>query len=196
MSIVSLVSGGLDSSVMALMIREEGLEQFPVFINYGQINYSRESKACHALFSRKSLPAPMTVNISGWGAANPCGITDASKRVVEDAFLPGRNLMFLLIAGSYAHKVGAGAVAIGLLDESKSIFPDQTRSFCNQAESILTCVLGRTLKVLTPLITFEKADVVRAAKLLDVNGTYSCHSGGPEPCGVCIACREYHGIEV
>ena len=33
MSVVNLVSGGLDSTLIAVMMREEGIEQFPLFID-------------------------------------------------------------------------------------------------------------------------------------------------------------------
>jgi 7-cyano-7-deazaguanine synthase in queuosine biosynthesis len=36
MSIVTLVSGGLDSTLVALLARDEGLEQYPLFVDYGQ----------------------------------------------------------------------------------------------------------------------------------------------------------------
>jgi len=49
--------------------------------------------------------------------------------------MPGRNMMFLLIGGAYAYQVGAAAVAIGLLNEASSIFPDQTKDFTRDDRS-------------------------------------------------------------
>jgi 7-cyano-7-deazaguanine synthase len=113
-----------------------------------------------------------------------------------DAFLPGRNLMFILVAAAYAYQVRARAVAIGLLSERTSIFPDQTKSFVASAEQLISKALSTDLLVLTPLMGLTKADVVRLAKRRGLTRTYSCHLGQPEPCGACVACREYEGLEV
>lgn len=196
MSIVTLVSGGLDSTLMAVMIKEERLEQFPVFIDYGQLGVSRERAACRSLFRRHSLPKPLEVDVSDWGRRVSSGITNRSLRIFEDAFLPGRNLLFLLIASSIAYRRGATSIAIGLLADSTNIFPDQTRKFCDLAQILLNEALGTNMKVLTPLKGMSKREVVAAARTYGISGTYSCHSGRKSPCGVCVACREYIGIEV
>jgi 7-cyano-7-deazaguanine synthase len=111
--------------------------------------------------------------------------------VKKDAFTPGRNLMFLLMGSSYAYQVGASSVAIGLLAEQFSLFPDQQQSFIVQAEQTISAAMGRSIKVLTPLMDFGKADVVQLAFEKDINGTYSCHTGKAQPCGACIACLEF-----
>ena len=37
---------------------------------------------------------------------------------------------------------------------------------------------------------------IEIAKAKGISGTYSCHAGTELPCGVCVACREYIGLEV
>lgn len=196
MSIVTLTSGGLDSTVMALLVREEGLEQFPLFINYGQINLKSELAACINNFKRFSLPDPKVMDISGYGAIIDSGLTNKSKDILKEAFLPCRNLMFLVAGSAYACQKGATSVAIGLLDDAFSLFPDQTKGFIAETESLISRGVGRKIQILTPLMSFSKAEVVAIAKSKGVSGTYSCHAGKTDPCGVCIACREYNGIEV
>ena len=196
MKVVTLVSGGLDSTVMSTLIREEGLEQFPIFVNYGQINLERERETCLANFRRLGLPEPRVVDIPGYGAAFRCGLTDPGRDIVQDAFLPGRNMLFLLCASALAHEVGADAIAIGLLDERLSLFPDQRKPFLEAAATLLRETIGRPIMVLTPLMTFAMAEVLALAKERGIRGTYSCHAGAVPPCGMCIACREYAGLEV
>lgn len=196
MSIVTLVSGGLDSTVMSVLAQEDGIMQFPLFIDYGQLGRDRELAACLANFAKNGLPVPMIANIAGYGGLLSSGLTDPKKRIFEDAFLPCRNLMFVTLGAAYAFQCGASAVAIGLLDEAFSLFPDQTRSFMSEAETLLSKGLGRSMKLLTPLMSFSKADVVVIAKSKGIANTYSCHAGTVVPCGVCVACREYIGLEV
>lgn len=196
MSIVSLVSGGLDSTLMAVLAKEEGLTQLPLFIDYGQLGKEKELSACLWNFERHGLPAPKIVQLNGFGDLLSSGLTDPSKRIYEDAFLPCRNLMFLVVGAGYGYQCGADAVAIGLLDEVFSLFPDQSKAFIRDAEALISRSLGRTLRVITPLMSFSKADVVRVAHSKGIDKTYSCHAGTDEPCGICIACREYVGLEV
>jgi 7-cyano-7-deazaguanine synthase len=196
LSIVTLVSGGLDSTVMALLAQEEGLTQFPLFVNYGQLNQSRELDACLINFKCLGLPTPMVMQLGGYGAVVSSGLTDPNKHIFEEAFLPCRNLLFLTVGAAYAHQNGASAVAIGLLDEVFSLFPDQTKAFIKEAETLISRSLGYHVRILTPLMSFSKAEVVSIAKAKSITGTYSCHAGTDIPCGTCVACREYVGLEV
>jgi 7-cyano-7-deazaguanine synthase len=196
MSIVTLVSGGLDSTVMAILIKEEGLTQFPLFIDFGQLGRDRELNACGINFQKHGLPAPRVASIGGYGALLSSGLTDPDKHILKDAFLPCRNLMFLTIGAAYAFQCGASALGIGLLDEAYHLFPDQTKTFLTDTEALLSQSLGRSIKLVAPLMSFSKADVVEIAKIKGITGTYSCHAGTEMPCGDCIACREYIGLEV
>lgn len=191
MSIVTLVSGGLDSTLMSLLIQEENIKQFPLFINYGQLSYRAELKALTYNTNKYNLPKPKTVNISDYGKLIKSGITNKSKHIFFDAFLPNRNLLFLLLASSYAYDVQATSVAIGLLNDSNHIFYDQTSQFVNSVNKLITKTLDYNIKFITPLIKFNKQQVVVLAKKKEIKGTYSCHKGNSEPCGECISCREY-----
>jgi 7-cyano-7-deazaguanine synthase len=196
MRVVTLMSGGLDSTLMALLIKEESIDQVPLFINYGQRSFVQEFNACRKVTRWLGLPALSVVDISNWGKTVGSGLTRKDLRIFEDAFLPGRNMMFLLVGASVAYRKACSAVAIGLLTDETTIFPDQTLAFCKKAESLLSSALDMNLKILTPLKDFRKADVVAAARVAQISGTYSCHAGTRKPCGKCVACREYIGIEV
>ena len=196
MSMVTLVSGGLDSTVMALLAKEEGIEQFPLFIDYGQINRDKELGACQANFRRYDLPAPTVMKLDGYGALLSSGLTDRGKRIYEDAFLPCRNLTFLTMGAAYAYQRGSDTVGIGLLNDAYSLFGDQTRDFIKEAEALISRSLRQPIRISTPLMSFSKAEVVSIAKAQGISGTYSCHAGTEVPCGACIACREYIGLEV
>lgn len=191
MSIVLLTSGGLDSTLMTVLARESGITIHPLFIDYGQISRKKELTACRAVFKKLELPQPEILDVAGFGKFFPSGITNSKKHILDDAFLPGRNFLFLLLGAAYAYNVNADAVAIGLLNEETSIFPDQTKTFIRKAEDAMTQALGRKITVLTPLMSFSKTDVISLAETKGIRGTYSCHAGLDKPCGICIACREF-----
>jgi 7-cyano-7-deazaguanine synthase len=191
MSIVTLVSGGLDSTLLAVLTAESNIQQFPLFLNYGQIFCKREYEACVLSLKRLKLPPARKMSLPGFGRAIPCGLTSRKKHVVKDAFLPNRNLLFLLCGASYAHSIGANAVAIGLLSEETHIFPDQTQDFLSSAKNTLSMSLGKEIEIVAPLMSFTKVDIVALAKKKRIIRWYSCHSGTRKPCGHCISCQEY-----
>lgn len=191
MSVVTLVSGGIDSLLVARLSQETGLTQYPLFIDYGQRARDKELAACVRGMRQLGLPDPTVADLSGFGRLIRSGLTDASQDVYKDAFTPGRNLLFLLAAAAHAAKVGADAVSIGLLHEDASLFSDQTARFLVSAEATLALAVGRAVRVLAPLAEFHKRDVVRLAEEKGLAGSYSCHLGQDEPCGYCIACREF-----
>lgn len=196
MSIVTLVSGGLDSTLVAKLAKEEGLRQYPLFVDYGQRSRDQELAACRRAMIGLNLPEPKVAELSGFGTLIHSGLTDPKLHIVEDAFTPGRNMLFLLIAAAYAYQVGADAVSIGLLHESTSLFPDQTTAFLHDAEAVIKRCMNRDIKLLAPLAAFHKADVITLAKQKGIQNAYSCHMGGEEACGSCIACNEYKLEEV
>ena len=191
MSMVTLVSGGLDSTLMSVLAKEEGITLYPLFIDYGQLCIEREWEACIYVHKQFDLPSPIRMDLAGYGKTIPSGLTSKFLRVNEDAFLPGRNLLFLLAACSYAYSKNANAVAIGLLSEETHIFPDQTKDFIKKAHDTINAALERNIQIITPLMNLNKHDVLAMAKTKGIEGTYSCHSGTLPTCGLCIACRQY-----
>lgn len=191
MSLVNLVSGGLDSTLVGMLAREEGVEVYPLFIDYGQRARQQEWETCQRVHAQLGLPTPTRMDLSGFGQVIRSGLTSEELDVKADAFTPGRNLMFLLMGSAYAYQVGASTVSVGLLAERFSLFPDQRSEFIEKTERAIEAALGRRIKVVMPLAEFSKADVVRLAQEKGIAGTYSCHAGGSQPCGQCISCLEF-----
>lgn len=190
MGIVTLVSGGLDSTLMSLMAKDEGLELFPLFIDYGQLAAEKEWQACKNVHEKYGLPSVTKMDLSGFGRVIPSGITDRRLRINEDAFLPGRNLLLLVAGAAYAFKMQVESVAIGLLNPECHLFPDQTKEFIQAAEAVIETAIGKHIRIITPLIEMSKSDVLAMAEARGLCGTYSCHSGDDVPCGVCVSCVE------
>lgn len=190
MKLVTLVSGGMDSTLMSVLAKEQNFELFPLYINYGQLSYKKEWEACQQTHSTLGLPKPKKVNLSGFGRVISSGLTNKKLRIKEDAFLPGRNSLFLLTAASYAYRVGSKNIAIGLLTERFKLFPDQSKEFIKSAENFIKNELDYEIKILTPLMDFNKAEVIELLKAKKISKTYSCHSGYSKACGKCISCLE------
>jgi 7-cyano-7-deazaguanine synthase len=191
MRIVTLVSGGLDSTLVVKLAIDESVDIYPLFIDYGQIASETELKSCKEALSAIGVDEFKVAELSGFGKLIKSGLTDPNLNIVQDAFTPGRNMLFLLIAAAYAYQNNADAISIGLLHESTSLFPDQSPEFIIKAEELIELIMGYKIRVLAPLREFMKSDVIELAKLKGITKTYSCHTGNLEPCGECIACKEF-----
>ncbi len=190
MSLVALVSGGLDSTLMSCLAHEQGTELFPLFVNYGQMCSDTELDACRRVYATLGLPQPTVMNLRGFGQTIPSGLTDPSMSLNADAFLPGRNLLLVVAGAAYAYSMHARAVAIGLLSEQGALFPDQLGSFLAVAQEAVSAAVGSPIAVVAPLMGFTKRDIIALARAKGIEGTYSCHSGSAVPCGVCVSCVE------
>lgn len=188
--LVTLVSGGIDSTLMSVLAKEQNFELYPLFIDYGQLGVKLEWEACVYNHKRHKLPPPKKMALGGFGKVIHSGLTDKKLRIKEDAFLPGRNTLFLLMASSYAYQVQSQNISIGLLTDKFKLFPDQTKEFIISAEKFISMEMDYEIKILTPLMDFNKAEVMKLAKAKKINKTYSCHSGNINPCGKCISCIE------
>lgn len=191
MKLVILVSGGLDSTLVHVLAKEEKIRTWPLFIDYGQRARRREWNACLRVHKRLRLPKPVRLDVSDFGKLIESGLTSSKKSLKADAFTPCRNLLFLTLGASYAYQCGAEGVAIGLLSEALSLFPDQRALFTIASERAIESALGSRVKVIAPLMNFTKRDVIGLAASKNITGTYSCHKGLAEPCGKCIACLEF-----
>jgi 7-cyano-7-deazaguanine synthase len=189
MKIVVLASGGVDSSLMMFLLKKEGHEIFPLFIDYGQLAREKEWVSCQNLCHFLELE-PFRIDISGFGKSIPSGITDSELDIEKNAFLPTRNLLFLTLGAAYGHVKSANVIAIGIL--ANPIFPDQTPDFVQAAQNSISKALGANTIIMTPLISLDKRDTLRLARKygLPLDLTSSCHSSSKEPCGHCISCKE------
>lgn len=191
MRAVVLASGGLDSTLLALLASEEGYDVFPLFVDYGQLAAKIELSHCTAAMARNKIRSPIVADLKGFGQLIPSGLTNADLHVVDEAFTPGRNSLFLLSAASYAATIGAHTIMIGLLDEKYHLFLDQTKDYLERAESFLCSAVGQTVSIKAPLMAFSKQEVIAMSEAKGIGETYSCHVGSAMPCGECIACKEF-----
>ena len=154
MRAVVLASGGLDSTLLTRLASEEGYDVFPLFVDYGQLAAITELNHCRAAMDKNEIRSPVVADLKGFGELVPSGLTNSDLHIVDQAFTPGRNSLFLLSAASYAATIGAKTIMIGLLDEKFHLFPDQTKDYIKKAESFLSLAVGQTISIKAPLMAF------------------------------------------
>jgi 7-cyano-7-deazaguanine synthase len=203
---VVLLSGGLDSYTAAAIAAREGYALYALTIRYGQVH------ACEVEAARRVAEALRTVthtelhvDLAGFGGSALVGDGDIPKdrdlgdqQDIPSTYVPARNTVFLSLALAMAEVVGAGAIVIGVNALDYSGYPDCRPEYLEAFERMAAIatragVQGSALRILAPLVTMSKADIIRAGVELGLNYglTHSCYdpTADGRPCGRCDSCR-------
>ena len=189
MVVVPIVSGDIDSLVMCKILNNERQEQHPIFIDFGQISNEEEWEACRNVFKSCNLPLPEKIDLRGYCRSIESDVNGDCRASYINAFLPGRNLMSLMAAASYAYQRGIKIIAIALLSDESHLFPDQTEEFLVNANFAINSAFEDRITILTPLINFAKSDIINIANWygLPIEETLCCHPGRNGVCKNCTA---------
>ncbi|PAF43206.1 7-cyano-7-deazaguanine synthase QueC [Helicobacter sp. 11S02596-1] len=116
------------------------------------------------------------------------------------SFVPNRNALFITIAHSFAQKIGARHLALGVSEQDYSGYPDCRAGFIASIEASLNLGSSANIKIHTPLMRTNKAQEFALARDLGVleivlEDTHTCYEGVREirhpwgyGCGECNAC--------
>ena len=199
---VILLSGGLDSSTTLYDAKAHGYECHCLIFDYGQKHKKEiiQAKAVAKTAGCKSVV--VTISLPWKGSAlldNKILVPQGGslkRKGIPVTYVPGRNIIFLSFAASYAEAIGASTIFIGANAVDYSGYPDCRPEFIKAYQAMLArglkaSVEGHRIKVMTPLIRLSKAQIVTLAVKLKVplHLTWSCYNGGTKPCGVCDSCR-------
>jgi len=201
---VALVSGGLDSLVVAAMARAAGWRLFALTIDYNQrhkIEIESATRIAKELEAERHIILPLDLSAFGGSALTDQQIEVPKKGVGEGipvTYVPARNTIFLSLCLGWAEAVGARDIAIGVNALDYSGYPDCRAEFIDAFVTTANLatkagVEGDPFRLHTPLVHMTKADIVRAGKELgiDLGLSWSCYDPTPEGlhCGVCDSCR-------
>jgi 7-cyano-7-deazaguanine synthase len=200
---VVLLSGGLDSMVVAALAGERGYELHALTIDYGQ-RHRRELQSARAiaamLRAMRHVILPLDLRRFG-GSALTDDIAVPKNGVGEDipvTYVPARNLVFLALTTAFAESSGARDIFIGVNALDYSGYPDCRPEFiASFAETARLGtkqgVEGAPFTIHAPLQFLGKADIAReCARLgLDPAMSWSCYDPTPDgsACGTCDSCR-------
>jgi 7-cyano-7-deazaguanine synthase len=214
---VIILSGGLDSTTCMGIAQAVGYELYPITFDYGQrhkieLDNARQVAEHYGVADRHKVIKLGFLKEFGGSAltddslevpdmtkpktASNGTVAEAEESEVPITYVPGRNLLFLSIATSYAEVTGAEAIYIGVNALDYSGYPDCRPEFIRKVEEVMALatrvgVEGGPIRIETPLCEWTKADIIREGKKLNVpyHLTTSCYNGQVEACGVCDSCR-------
>lgn len=200
---VVLVSGGLDSTTVLAIARNEGYACYSMSFDYGQRHRSElvaAERTANALGSLAHKVINLDLRSIGGSA-----LTDDAIDVPEEetggipiTYVPARNTVFLSIALGWAEVLGADDIFIGVNAVDFSGYPDCRPDYIAAYEVMANLATragaeGNKLKIRTPLIDLSKAEIIKQGIALgvDYSLTVSCYQAteAGEACGKCDSCR-------
>lgn len=198
-----ILSGGLDSTTCLGLAHDKGYELYALTFDYGQ-RHNIELECARQVAVHYGVLQHQIVKLDFLKSFGGSALTDPELRVPTEGltddipitYVPGRNLLFLSIAASYAEVVGASHIYIGVNALDYSGYPDCRPEFIDSVQATLQVgtkagVEGRSIQIETPLLHWSKAEIIQHGMAIGVPYQYttSCYLGGAEACGQCDSCR-------
>ena len=204
---VVLLSGGLDSSTVLAIAKQEGFEVYALSFDYGQ-HHSIELEAARRvaldLGARQHVVAKIDLRVFG-GSALTSDIPVPKGRSVEEmggdipiTYVPARNTVFLSFALAWAEVLKTGHIFIGVNALDYSGYPDCRPEFIAAFETLANLATKKGVEkttcceIHTPLIALSKKEIIERGLALGVDYamTSSCYDPTDDGagCGQCDSC--------
>ena len=200
---VILLSGGLDSTTVLAIAKEQNYDCYALSFDYGQKQRSElESSIAIAKKSNVIEHRIMKISLNDIGGS---ALTDKEISVpkfsdrddIPITYVPARNTIFLSFALAWAEVVDCQTIFIGVNALDYSGYPDCRPEFIEAFETMANLatkqsVEGDKIQIKTPLINMTKAEIIKKGLSLgvDYSETTSCYDANSlgEACGECDAC--------
>ncbi|MFS7879350.1 7-cyano-7-deazaguanine synthase QueC [Streptomyces asiaticus] len=209
---IVLLSGGLDSTTVLAIAKDQGYTPYALSFRYGQ-RHSVELEAAKRVAAAQGVArhviADIDLRVFG-GSALTSDIDVPKHESLDEAgskdtgssvpitYVPARNTIFLAFALAYAETVGASDIFTGVTAVDYSGYPDCRPEYMEAYERMANLATRagvegtQRLKLHSPLISMSKADIVREGLRLgvDYSLTSSCYDPDEQglACGHCETC--------
>jgi len=204
---VVLLSGGLDSTTVMAVAKQQGFAVYALSFDYGQ-NHRIELEFAARVAAAAGVVrhAVVKVDLRAFGGSALTSDTPVPKgRSAEDmghgvpvTYVPARNTVFLSLALAWAETLEATDIFIGVNALDYSGYPDCRPEFIEAFERLANLATkmgtedGKRLTIHTPLIALTKRQIVELGLSLgvDYGMTITCYdpSATGAACGACDAC--------
>ncbi|MCP4884799.1 MAG: 7-cyano-7-deazaguanine synthase QueC [Flavobacteriales bacterium] len=199
---VLVFSGGQDSTTCLIRAKETFDEIHCITFDYGQrhrqeIEIAQQiAKALHVT-SHKVMDVSLLneLAISSLTRDNIPVKHELDSNGLPNSFVPGRNILFLTLAGIYAYQLNASTIITGVCETDFSGYPDCRNEFVKEMNRAINSGMDSFIHIETPLMWLNKAETWALADKygqLDfvVNQTLTCYNGIiGSGCGDCPACH-------
>lgn len=209
---VVLLSGGLDSTTCLYLAKKDMDKVYAISFDYGQkhsIELKRAKKIAKSQNIEHTIIKIQSELFQGTSLTDPnikvpkdSLNTHLNNNTIPNTYVPGRNILFLSYATSFAESRKAGRIFIGVNALDYSGYPDCRPEFIKAYQKMID--LGtksgasndakkNSIQIITPLIHLTKREIVILAAHLGVpfKDTISCYDPDLQtgkPCGKCDSC--------
>jgi len=203
---VVLLSGGLDSTTVLAIARSQGFACNCLSFHYGQrqaVELERARTIARHFGAVRHLVLRIDLDAIGGSA-----LTDAievpkdrplaeMEQNIPATYVPGRNIIFLAHALSWAEVLGAADIFLGINAIDYSGYPDCRPAFLDAFAHMANLgtragTAGAPFRLHAPLIQLSKKEIILTGMELGVDYglTHSCYDPvGERACGRCDACQ-------
>ena len=196
-----VMSGGMDSTLSAYMMKDDGYEIIAVHFNYDQRTQIKELDCFHNICNDLKVQERYVLALDFFKQLGASALTDKSIEVptggVEEGvpvtYVPFRNGIFLSMAAAIAEKECAEVISIGVVEEDSSGYPDCRESYIKSMQKSIN--LGTkdetNIEIKMPLVHLQKSQIVQESlkRSVPLALTWSCYKNEEKACGVCDSCR-------
>ncbi len=204
---VVLSSGGLDSTTVIAIAKDEGFKIYSLSFSYGQrhsIEVDASRKVADVMDVSRHLV--MDLDLTGIGGSALTDNIDVpknrNKREVASeipvTYVPARNTIFLSCALAWAEVLGAQDIFIGVNAIDYSGYPDCRPEYIEAFEKMANLATkagverNAPISIRAPLINMTKGQIIKKGVELgaDYSITHSCYAPGADgsACGECDSC--------
>ncbi|MGF1784636.1 7-cyano-7-deazaguanine synthase QueC [Photobacterium swingsii] len=198
---VVVFSGGQDSTTCLIQAIAQYDEVHCITFDYGQ-RHKLEIEVAEAICKELNVTAHKVMDV---GLLNELAISSLTRDSIEvshelqanglpNSFVPGRNILFLTLAGIYAYQIGAESVITGVCETDFSGYPDCRDEFVKSLNQSLVLGMDRNFNIETPLMWLNKAETWALADQSEQltfvrEKTLTCYNGIiGDGCGDCPSC--------
>ena len=205
---VVLSSGGIDSTTVMAIAKQEGFEIYSLSFFYKQrhsIEIEAARKVADAMNVKKHLIIDIDLKKIGGSALTDNNLDVPKHRKMQSmadeiqvTYVPARNTIFLSYALAWSEVLQSSDIFIGVNAIDYSGYPDCRPEYIEAFERMANLatkagVKGKTkLKIRTPLIHMTKAEIIKKGVDLgvDFSLTHSCYDPSSDglACGECDSC--------
>ncbi|UVK76839.1 MAG: 7-cyano-7-deazaguanine synthase [Sodalis sp. Fse] len=200
---VVVFSGGQDSTTCLIQALTRYDDVYCITFDYGQ-SHRVEINIAHKLALQLGARAHKVIDASLLNALAISSLTRDNIPIpgyqevscgLLSTFVPGRNILFLILAAIYAYQVKADAVITGVCETDFSGYPDCRDDFIKSFNKALNLGMAHEINIFTPLMWLNKAETWAMADYyhqLDLvrYDTLTCYNGiKGDGCSQCAACH-------
>ncbi|PPI86325.1 7-cyano-7-deazaguanine synthase QueC [Candidatus Pantoea edessiphila] len=200
---IVLFSGGQDSTTCLVQALHQYDEIHCITFDYKQ-RHHKEIMVASQLISILKLKIHKILDITILKELAISSLTNENisvphhqelKGELPNTFVPGRNILFLLLSSIYAYTVKAETIITGICETDFSGYPDCRETFIKSLNKVINLGITSNIRFETPLMKLNKAEIWALADywnqfLLIKEKTLTCYNGIiGNGCGYCSACH-------